>query len=72
MFEERKNLLTSMSAPGKRGFSPSASERARQSQVHIERIRAMLMSNDKASNDAARKNGSRRTDQSFETGDHVE
>lgn len=47
MFEERKNLLTEM-GKGRRGVaSKSAMERAESSQVHIERIRAMLKSDDK-------------------------
>lgn len=42
MFEERKNLLTEM-AGGKKGVgSQSALERANRSQVHIDRIRAIL------------------------------
>ena len=42
MFEERKNLLTTM-AQGKKGAgSQSALERAEMSQVHIDRIRAIL------------------------------
>lgn len=42
MFEERKNLLTEM-AQGKSGVgSQSALERANMSQVHIDRIRAIL------------------------------
>ncbi len=42
MFEERKNLLTEM-AEGKKGVgSKSALERAKMSQVHIDRIRAIL------------------------------
>lgn len=49
MFEERRNLLTTMSASGSRGFSSSARERAQQSEVHINRIRAMLRSGDSLS-----------------------
>lgn len=41
MFEERKNLLTTM-AQGKGVGSQSARERANLSQVHIDRIRAIL------------------------------
>ena len=42
MFEERKNLLTEM-AQGKKGVgSHSVLERAKMSQVHIDRIRAIL------------------------------
>ncbi len=42
MFEERRNLLTTMSDRKSRGFSPSAAARAKESEVHINRIRAML------------------------------
>lgn len=42
MFEERRNLLTSF-AKGQNGKSALATmERAKASQVHIERIRAIL------------------------------
>jgi two-component system, chemotaxis family, protein-glutamate methylesterase/glutaminase len=43
MFEERKNLLNTMASrePGSR-LKASYMERARETQVHIERIRAML------------------------------
>lgn len=54
MFEERRNLLHTMSESkgGKTGpVGRSASERAKDSEVHIERIRAMLLSSDKATND---------------------
>ena len=57
MFEERRNLLHTMSESngGKAGpGGRSVSERAKDSEVHIERIRAMLLSSDKATNDAAR------------------
>ncbi len=46
MFEERRNLLVTMSDPTSRGYSPSALERAQDSDVHIERIRAMLTASD--------------------------
>ncbi len=42
MFEERRNLLMTMSDANSRGFSPSALERAQDSDVHIARIRAIL------------------------------
>lgn len=49
MFEERKNLLTEM-ARGKKGVgSQSALERAKMSQVHIDRIRAILQTDDNES-----------------------
>ncbi|PQJ08954.1 chemotaxis protein CheB [Flavipsychrobacter stenotrophus] len=47
MFEERRNLLTTMSKNLKGGASKSAIERAKQSQVHIERIKAILLADDK-------------------------
>lgn len=51
MFEERKNLLTEM-AHGKKGVgSKSALERAKMSQVHIDRIRAILNTDDTESGD---------------------
>lgn len=46
MFEERKNLLNSMTRSG--GHPPAKlgyAERAREAEVHIERIRAMLVAN---------------------------
>jgi two-component system chemotaxis response regulator CheB len=48
MFEERRNLLTTMSDRTNRAFSPSAADRAKDSEVHIGRIRSMLKSNDNA------------------------
>lgn len=42
MFEERKNLLTTMAREKKGVGSKSAEERANVSQVHIDRIRAIL------------------------------
>jgi two-component system chemotaxis response regulator CheB len=56
MFEERRNLLHTMteSKGGKAGqVGRSLSERAKDSEVHIDRIRAMLLSSDKATNDGA-------------------
>jgi two-component system, chemotaxis family, protein-glutamate methylesterase/glutaminase len=51
MFEERKNLLTEM-ARGKKGAgSKSALERAKASQVHIDRIRLMLQTDNKEGTD---------------------
>jgi two-component system, chemotaxis family, protein-glutamate methylesterase/glutaminase len=47
MFEERKNLLVQMSKTGKGVGAKSVLERAQMSQVHIDRIRAMLKSDDK-------------------------
>lgn len=51
MFEERKNLLTEM-ARGKEGIgSKSALERANMSQIHIDRIRAILLTANNESGD---------------------
>ncbi|MBZ9728765.1 chemotaxis protein CheB [Salegentibacter sp. JZCK2] len=51
MFEERKNLLTEI-AHGKKGVgSKSALERAKMSQVHIDRIRAILKTGDDENGD---------------------
>jgi two-component system, chemotaxis family, protein-glutamate methylesterase/glutaminase len=51
MFEERKNLLTEM-AHGKEGISSkSALERANMSQIHIDRIRAILQTANNESGD---------------------
>jgi two-component system chemotaxis response regulator CheB len=42
MFEERRNLLRTMSSRRGRGYLPSAAERADEAAVHIDRIREML------------------------------
>lgn len=47
MFEERQNLLVTMSANDSKKTPSSTSQRAKDSQVHIDRIRAMLKSTDK-------------------------
>ncbi len=49
MFEERQNLLVTMSKNKGKKPSSSISQRANDSQVHIERIRAMLKATDKDS-----------------------
>ncbi len=49
MFEERQNLLVTMSKNAGEKPSSSISQRANDSQVHIERIRAMLKATDKDS-----------------------
>jgi two-component system, chemotaxis family, protein-glutamate methylesterase/glutaminase len=46
MFEERRNLLTTMVHP-KSGIGRSAAERVRESKIHIDRIRAILLSGTK-------------------------
>lgn len=48
MFEERKNLLTTMATGQTGATARSAAERAKLSQVHIDRIRAILLTDDKA------------------------
>lgn len=55
MFEERKNLLTTMARSHGGAIAKSALERAEFSQVHIDRIKAILKSGDKgASNDVVK------------------
>jgi len=49
MFEERKNLLTTIANGQKGAMANSANERAKMSQVHIDRIRAILLADDKSS-----------------------
>jgi two-component system, chemotaxis family, protein-glutamate methylesterase/glutaminase len=51
MFEERKNLLTQMASKEKGVGSKSVLERARMSQVHIDRIRLMLRTDNNKNND---------------------
>jgi len=47
MFEERKNLLTTVARDQTGATARSAAERAKRSQVHIDRIRAILLADDK-------------------------
>lgn len=47
MFEERQNLLVKMNENDGKKASSSISQRANDSQVHIDRIRAMLKATDK-------------------------
>lgn len=47
MFEERRNLLATIAKDQKGNISKGAKERAAYSQVHIDRIRAILLSDDK-------------------------
>ncbi|WP_194774388.1 chemotaxis protein CheB [Pararhodonellum marinum] len=51
MFEEHKNLLTEMARSKKGVGSQTALERAKTSQVHIDRIRAILNTNENESGD---------------------
>jgi two-component system, chemotaxis family, protein-glutamate methylesterase/glutaminase len=46
MFEERKNLLQTMTDPKSARFSRSAAERAREADLHIERLRAILLASE--------------------------
>jgi two-component system chemotaxis response regulator CheB len=48
MFEERKNLLTTLSKEKQGAQARSAAERAKLSQVHVDRIREFLLADDKA------------------------
>lgn len=50
MFEERRNLLTTMAKEQKGAIARSAAERAQLSQVHIDRIRTILKANDTGTN----------------------
>jgi two-component system chemotaxis response regulator CheB len=50
MFEERKNLLTTVANDQSGASSKSASERAKASQVHIDRIKSILYADDKGTN----------------------
>jgi two-component system, chemotaxis family, protein-glutamate methylesterase/glutaminase len=54
MFEERKNLLMTMTKSAGGTGNRFAIERAKESNVHIKRIRAMLLSGDKAPDDNPR------------------
>ena len=49
MFEERKNLLTTIGKEQRGATARSANERAKMSQVHIDRIRAILLTDGKSS-----------------------
>lgn len=49
MFEERQNLLETMSKNESKISSSSISQLAKDSQIHIDRIRAMLKATDKDS-----------------------
>ena len=51
MFEERKNLLTEMARVKKGVSAKAAHERLKMSQIHIDRIRAILKTDDKESGD---------------------
>ena len=46
MFEERKNLLQTMTDPNSRTFDRSAAERAKEADLHIGRLRAILLASD--------------------------
>jgi two-component system chemotaxis response regulator CheB len=51
MFEERRNLLTTFAQQQKGALKDSALERASLSQVHIDRIKSILLSDDKGTSD---------------------
>jgi hypothetical protein len=46
MFEERKNLLQTMTDPTSRRFARSAAERAKEADLHIARLRAILLASE--------------------------
>lgn len=46
MFEERRNLLSTFAKENSGASSNSGAERAKLSQIHIDRIRAILLSDD--------------------------
>jgi two-component system chemotaxis response regulator CheB len=50
MFEERKNLLTTVAKDQKGAASRSALERAQASQIHIDRIKSILYADEKGTN----------------------
>jgi two-component system, chemotaxis family, protein-glutamate methylesterase/glutaminase len=52
MFEERRNLLMTMAETQSGATLRSSLDRAKQSEIHIQRIRNMLMSSDNESRDA--------------------
>jgi two-component system, chemotaxis family, protein-glutamate methylesterase/glutaminase len=51
MFEERRNLLVTIADPASKGHNPSARSRSKESQVHIDRIRAILLAGSELSTD---------------------
>lgn len=51
MFEERRNLLVTLADPASKGHSPSARARSKESQVHIARLRAILLAGSELSTD---------------------
>lgn len=51
MFEERRNLLVTIADPASKGHSASAPARIKESQVHIDRIRAILLAGSELSTD---------------------
>jgi len=55
MFEERKNLLVTVAKTQTGAQARSAAERAKESEFHIERIRAMLLVTDSAREQGAAK-----------------
>jgi two-component system chemotaxis response regulator CheB len=59
MFEERRNLILSMGGHKNGGLARSSAERAAESDVHIARIRAMLLAGNKVAR-ATRRRGARK------------
>lgn len=62
MFEERKNLLATMATPTSRKHGKTATlERMKESQVHIDRIRAILLAGSEQPTDLPDSKGSRKS-----------
>jgi two-component system chemotaxis response regulator CheB len=51
MFEERRNLLVTLANPASKGYTPAARARSKESQVHIDRLRAILLAGSELSTD---------------------
>ena len=61
MFEERRNLLMTMAASESGANRRTVNERAKQSEIHIQRIRAMLMASDDREGDADQQKKSKKS-----------
>ncbi len=70
MFEERRNLLVTLTAPANRGQSPSASARIKESQIHIDRIRTILLAGSELSTDLPENPGSKKPRERGSRGTH--
>jgi two-component system chemotaxis response regulator CheB len=56
MFEERRNLLVTLADPARQGHSASARARSKESQVHIDRLRAILLAGSELSTELPKVN----------------